>query len=69
MIGLTKLTPAAVGALLGGIVGLLLLFIPFPQLLLILLFAALGYAIGKLVESEELRAKMRDFFALFFKRE
>ena len=50
-----------------GIVGLILGFIvTFPQYWALLVLTILGYAIGKILESEELREKIRDLFTHFF---
>jgi len=57
-----RLSPAILGGILGGAVGLLILF---PRLWVLMVLMALGYLAGKVMESEELRAKIREIFSLF----
>jgi hypothetical protein len=59
---MNRLSPAILGGVLGGAVGLLILF---PRLWVLMVLTALGYFVGKLMESEELRAKIRELFSLF----
>lgn len=61
---MTRLSLSTLGAIVGVIVGLLWIWLGV-RLFLILLLAGLGFAIGKLFESEELRERMRDLFSFF----
>jgi chromate transport protein ChrA len=62
-----NLSPARWGAILGLAVGILLILIPVTQVLLIVLLVLAGYLIGKLMESEELRNRVREIFSLLFR--
>jgi len=59
-----KLSPSMVGALIGGLLGAVILY---PKLLVIVIPAALGYFTGRIIESEELREKVRELFSVFFR--
>ncbi|MCX8103399.1 MAG: hypothetical protein N3E42_03015 [Candidatus Bipolaricaulota bacterium] len=61
-----RLSPSALGAILGVLVGLLWIWLNV-QLFLLLLLAGLGFAIGKLFESEELRERVRELFSFFYR--
>ncbi len=61
-----SLSPAAWGALIGFLVGVMLLVIPLSKVLLVAFLAFVGYAIGRLIESEELRGRIRELFSLLF---
>jgi len=54
---------AVLGGVLGATVGLMILF---PPLWVVLVLMVVGFAIGKLMESEELRSKIRELFSLLF---
>lgn len=64
---MNSLTPAGWGALLGLLLGILLVFIPFGKVLLIALMVLTGYLIGKILESEQLRSRIREMFSLLFR--
>lgn len=59
-----KLSPSVVGALIGALLGAVILY---PKLLIIVVPAALGYFTGRILESEELREKARELFSVFFR--
>jgi hypothetical protein len=61
---MTRLSPSALGAILGVLVGLLWIWLNV-KLFLLLFLAGLGFAIGKLFESEELRERVRELFSFF----
>ena len=63
---MARLSPGALGALLGVLVGLLWIWLNV-KLFLLLFLAGVGFAIGKLVESEELRERVRDLFSFFYR--
>lgn len=63
---MARLSPSALGTIVGVVVGLLWIWLGV-QLFLILFLAGLGFAIGKLFESEELRERMRDLFSFFYR--
>ncbi len=63
---MARVSPSALGAMAGIVVGLLWIWLGV-QLFLVLFLAALGFAIGKLFESEELRERMRDLFSFFYR--
>jgi chromate transport protein ChrA len=62
-----SLSPALWGAILGLSIGILLVLIPVSKVLLIVLLVVVGYWLGKLMESEELRNRLRRFFSLLFR--
>ena len=64
---MNSLSPAQWGALLGFSLGILLVLIPFGKVLLIVLLVLVGFLIGKLMESEELRSRVRQMFSLLFR--
>lgn len=68
MIALTNLSRAWIGALLGGLVGLLWVWLSFSGMLLILALAVIGAILGQLLESDELRAKLRELSDVVFRR-
>ncbi len=61
-----RLSPSALGAIVGVLVGLLWIWLNV-KLFLILFFAVLGFAIGKLFESEDLRERVRELFSFFYR--
>ncbi len=63
---MARLSPGAVGALIGVLIGLLWIWLGV-RLFLILFLAVLGFAIGKLFESEELRERVRELFSFFYR--
>lgn len=63
---MARVSPSALGAIVGVVVGLLWIWLGV-QLFLILFLAGLGFVIGKLFESEELRERMRDLFSFFYR--
>lgn len=63
---MARLSPSVLGTVVGVVVGLLWIWLGV-QLFLILFLAGLGFAIGKLFESEELRERMRDLFSFFYR--
>ena len=60
-VNLTRMSPGLVGAFIGGLFGFLWVLFDW-KIFLIFLFMLIGYFIGKLLESEELRDKLRDLF-------
>ncbi|OGF53854.1 MAG: hypothetical protein A2Z21_10430 [Candidatus Fraserbacteria bacterium RBG_16_55_9] len=64
---MTSLSSAQWGALLGFSLGILLVLVPFGKVLLIVLLILAGYLVGKLMESEELRSRIRQMFSLLFR--
>jgi len=65
---LTNLSRAWIGALLGGLVGLLWVWLSFSGMLLVLALAVIGAVLGQLLESDELRAKLRELSDVVFRR-
>lgn len=63
---MTRLSPSALGAILGALVGLVWIWLNVG-LFLLLFLAGLGFAIGKLFESEELRDRVRELFSFFYR--
>lgn len=63
---MTRLSPSALGALLGVLVGLVWIWLNV-KLFLLLILAGVGFAIGKLFESEELRERVRELFSFFYR--
>lgn len=63
---MARLSPSVLGAIVGVLVGLLWIWLGV-RLLLILFLAGLGFAIGKLFESEELRERVRELFFFFYR--
>jgi len=63
---MARLSPGAVGALVGTLIGLLWIWLGV-RLFLILFLAVVGFAIGKLFESEELRERVRELFSFFYR--
>lgn len=63
---MARVSPSALGAMMGVVVGLLWIWLGV-QLFLIVFLAGLGFVIGKLFESEELRERMRDLFSFFYR--
>ena len=63
---MTRLSPSALGAILGVLVGILWVWLGV-QLFLILFLAGLGFALGKLFESEELRERVRELLSFFYR--
>lgn len=63
---MTRLSPSALGAIIGVLVGVLWVWLGV-QLFLILFLAGLGFVIGKLFESEELRERVRDLLSFFYR--
>ncbi|MBI1743596.1 hypothetical protein HYR54_11110 [Candidatus Acetothermia bacterium] len=58
---MTRIGPGLMGACLGTLLCLLWLVFDW-KFLWLFVFALLGYLVGKLFESEELREKLRDLF-------
>lgn len=65
---MTKLSRAWIGALLGGLLGLFWLWFSFSGMLLILALGAMGAGVGQLLESEELRTKLRELTDIVLRR-
>lgn len=65
---MTNLSRAWIGALLGGLVGLLWVWLSFSGMLLVLALAVIGAVLGQLLESDELRAKLRELSDVVFRR-
>ncbi len=63
---MTRLSPSALGAIIGVLVGVLWVWLGV-RLFLILFLAGLGFVIGKLFESEELRERVRDLLSFFYR--
>lgn len=63
---MTRVSPSALGAIAGVVVGLLWIWLNV-KLFLILFLAGLGFVIGKLFESEELRERVRELFSFFYR--
>jgi len=63
---MARLSPSALGAIVGVVVGLVWIWLGV-QLFLLLFLAGLGFAIGKLLESEELRERVRELFSFFYR--
>lgn len=63
---MARLSPSALGAIIGVLVGVLWVWLGV-QLFLIVFLAGLGFAIGKLFESEELRERVRDLLSFFYR--
>ncbi|MFN4218049.1 MAG: DUF2273 domain-containing protein [Candidatus Bipolaricaulia bacterium] len=63
---MARVSPSALGAIVGVVVGLLWIWLGV-RLFLILFLAGLGFVIGKLFESEELRERVRDLFSFFYR--
>jgi hypothetical protein len=61
-----RLSPSALGAILGVVVGLVWIWLNV-KLFLLLFLAGLGFAIGKLFESDELRERVRELFSFFYR--
>ena len=61
---IVRLSPSILGALLGALIGLVILY---PQLLIVLVLTVVGYLIGRVWESDELRAKIRELFSMLFR--
>lgn len=59
--------PSLLGIILGAFIGVLLIWIGFLKLLIITLLMLLGYVIGRVVESEELRGRIKEFLSLLFR--
>lgn len=68
MIALISLSRSWVGALLGGLIGLIWVLFSFSELVLIVAVGVLGAVIGRLLESEELRAKLRELSDVIFRQ-
>lgn len=58
-----------IGTLLGGLVGLLWVLFSFSGMLLIVALGAVGAVIGRLLESDELRTKLRELSDVIFRRD
>lgn len=68
MIALTNLPRTWTGALLGGLIGVLWVLFSFSGMLLIVALGAIGAVVGRFLESEELRAKLRELSDVVFPR-
>ena len=62
-----RLNPSLLGIILGAFIGVLLVWIGFLKLLIIALLMLVGYAIGKVIESEELRGRIKELLSLLFR--
>lgn len=69
VIALTELSRTWIGALLGGLIGLIWVVFSFWELVLIVTLAVVGALIGYLLESEELRTKLRELIGVVMRRE
>lgn len=65
---MTDLSRAWIGALLGGLIGLLWVWLSFSGMLLVVALAVIGAVLGQLLESEELRTKLRELSDVVFRR-
>lgn len=65
---MTDLSRAWIGALLGGLIGLLWVWKSFSGMLLVVALAVIGAVLGQLLESEELRTKLRELSDVVFRR-
>lgn len=65
---MTSLSRTWIGALLGGLIGLLWILFSFSGMLLIVALGAVGAVVGRLLESEELRTKLRELSDIVFPR-
>lgn len=63
---MARLSPSVLGTMVGVLIGLLWIWFGV-KLFLILFLAVLGFAIGKLFESEELRERVRELFSFFYR--
>ncbi len=63
---MARLSPSALGAIVGVLVGVLWVWLGV-QLFLIVFLAGVGFVIGKLFESEELRERVRDLLSFFYR--
>jgi hypothetical protein len=63
---MARLSPSALGAIVGVVAGLVWIWLGV-KLFLLLFLAGLGFAIGKLFESEELRERVRELFSFFYR--
>jgi hypothetical protein len=63
---MVRWTPSVLGAIFGVLVGILWVWLGV-QLFLILFLAGLGFVMGKLFESEELRDRLRDLLSFFYR--
>lgn len=64
---MNRLSPSLLGILLGAFIGVLLVWIGFLKLLIIVLLMLVGYAIGKVIESEEFRGRIKELLSLLFR--
>ena len=64
---MNRLNPSLVGIILGAFIGILLVWIGFSKLLIIAFLMLIGYTIGKVVESAELRERIKEFLSLLFR--
>lgn len=65
---MTNLSRAWMGALVGGFLGLLWVWLSFSGMLLVLALAVIGAILGQLLESDELRAKLRELSDVVLRR-
>lgn len=61
-----RLTPSVVGALIGVVLGLLWHWLR-EELFLVVGLALVGFVVGKLLESEEIRERIRDLFSSLYR--
>ncbi|MCS6935981.1 MAG: hypothetical protein NZ610_04970 [Candidatus Bipolaricaulota bacterium] len=61
-----RLTPSVVGAAIGVAVGLLWHWLR-EELFLVIGLALVGFLVGKLLESEEIRERIRDLFSSLYR--
>ena len=65
---MTELSRTWIGALAGGLIGLIWVVFSFWELVLVLALTVVGAVIGYLLESEELRTKLRELTDVIFHR-
>ena len=58
-----------IGALLGGVIGVLWVIFGLSGLILIVALGAIGAVVGWLLESDELRTKLRELSDVILRRE
>lgn len=62
-----RINARVMGALVGFVIALLFIFLPWPTVLLILGLSLLGYVIGLYLEAgKQVKKKLRELFSLFF---
>ncbi|MBS3814888.1 DUF2273 domain-containing protein [Candidatus Bipolaricaulota bacterium] len=62
-----RINARVMGALVGLVIALLFIFLPWPTVLLILGLSLLGYICGLYLEAgKQVKEKLRELFSLFF---